>query len=99
MAGGEPQLTVQQQLERKRPFQTMLVLNELAIPTILTQEMAWFLSCSIPETPVFVEEMARNKCFRWDPLYLSSSHGFSLNLFQSKCFDYPGCFACSSQST
>jgi hypothetical protein len=86
----EHAITVQQQLERKRPFQTMPVINEFAVPTILTQEMAWFLSCSVPESPAFVEEMTRNKYFEWHPLYLSTLHGFSLSVFENKCFDYPG---------
>lgn len=68
----------------------MPVVHELNVPSILTQDLAWFISCSIPETPVFVEEMTRNKVYEWHPLFLSSSHGFSLSLFENKCFDYPG---------
>ena len=73
-----------------RPFQTMPVINDLTVASTLTQDMAWFLSCSIPETPVFVDEMTRNRCFHWTPLFLSSVHGFSLSHFENKCFDYPG---------
>jgi len=77
-------------VERTRPYRTMPVINELSIPSILTQEVVWYLSCVIPETRPFVEEMKENHMFSWNPLYLSTSHGFSFNNFEQKSFDYPG---------